>query len=142
MAIQNISVMLTAYENNTILTGSDFIVPLGLLETDKILEISEGGISGQSSCVVFFNSSINDFSDESEPDDALHSAIQDAFEYITNWVEQRDAKTWIGFQEKGLKVQVFIDMWIDQDQVEMKFSPKFLLACSKNGIGIEFITND
>lgn len=48
----------------------------------------------------------------------------------------------LDLMHKGLSINVFVDLWIDQDQLDLSFPPEFLFACGKAGLGIEIISND
>ncbi len=53
MAIQSINISLRAYKSNTALKAVDFISQLTILDSDRIIETSEGGIVGQSAYIDF-----------------------------------------------------------------------------------------
>lgn len=142
MAIQNINISLRALKTGTALSAADFISQLNILESDKIIEMSEGGIAGQSAYVDFLNSQISDYLNYEEPDVEIQNEIQQTLNYIADWIKQRPIEIWQNFAESQLKVEIFIDVYIDQNQFEIELTPDFLLICSQNKIGLGIITND
>ena len=42
----------------------------------------------------------------------------------------------------GLSLRLFIEVRMDQDQMELEFPPEFLAACGRHGLGLYVISND
>jgi hypothetical protein len=42
----------------------------------------------------------------------------------------------------GLSLRLFVDVRMDQDQMELEFPPEILAACAQHGLGVYMISND
>jgi hypothetical protein len=42
----------------------------------------------------------------------------------------------------GLTLQLFVDVRMDQDQMELEIPPEFVAACGRHGLGVYLISND
>jgi hypothetical protein len=45
-------------------------------------------------------------------------------------------------REAGLSLRLFVDVRMDQDQMELEFPPALLAACGRHRLGIYVISND
>jgi hypothetical protein len=43
---------------------------------------------------------------------------------------------------KGLSLRLFVEIRMDQDQMELELPPELLTACGRHGLGIYVISND
>jgi hypothetical protein len=143
MSVQKVSISLQAYHTDGgNVTQEEFITPLAIIGTDKIVRILSDRGKWLSGLVVFLNTNISEFSLSPEPDEPFANHITSTLEYVAQWLGERPPEAIQILKRNGLELALFIDLWIDQDQMEFSLPPSLLLACGRLGIKIELITND
>ncbi len=142
MAVQGISVSLRGhYADGRNVTAAEFLTPLQLSPSEKIVEAVADRGKWKSALVVLSRRRIADYKDVPEPHEALAAAIRSDFEQAAGWLDAHHAG--IGMMRReGLEVDLFLDLWIDEDQLELSCPSSLLLTCGRLGLTIEMITND
>jgi hypothetical protein len=46
------------------------------------------------------------------------------------------------FRATGVEMNVLVNPWIDNDQIDLEFPPEFLLEIGRLGLPLEIISND
>ena len=72
----------------------------------------------------------------------MHERLREVLDAITEFLSRRPVEVFEGFGGRGLEVEMFIDGWMDQDQMELTLPPPFLAACASRGVGIKVMSND
>lgn len=65
-----------------------------------------------------------------------------AFCAAGQFLDRRSSEVTAGLRAAGLSLRLFIDVRMDQDQMELELPPELLAACGRHGIGIYVISND
>lgn len=142
MAIQTIRITLRgarSYPGKVF--SEDFVVPLRLDPLDCFPAIgAEAGI-GETSVIDLYRSSVRDFHQE-DPDDAFASRLNEAFEMIAGWLARRPKVAFNRFSELGIQVTLLINLWINNDQMDLILPPCVLVVCGELGIGVVIISNE
>src|SRR5262245_27492510 len=142
MAVQGISVSLRGhYPDGRNVSSTEFLAPLQLSQSEKIVEAVADRGKWKSALVVLSRRRVADYKDMAEPHEALAAAIQSDFEHAARWLEAHGAGI-EGVRRDGLEVDLFLDLWIDDDQLELSYPSSLLLTCGRLGLKIEMVTND
>jgi hypothetical protein len=143
MAVQNVSISLQAvHRDGGNVSREEFIHPLDIKSTDKIVQIFSDRGKWASGLVVFFQGDISEFAASLEPRESFAEQIKSTLDYIALWLDERPPGAIESLIRNGLELSLFIPLWIDQDQMELSLPPCLLLACGRLAIKIEMITND
>jgi hypothetical protein len=118
----------------------DFVLPLQILDGDGVA--SARAVEGGSSIVEFSAVRLRDFQHDDEPSAAMFRYLDQAFELAAGFLNRRAPELFAAFRASGLQVRLFVDVWMDQDQMELTFPPHLIAACARQGIGIFLISND
>ena len=68
--------------------------------------------------------------------------IKSQFLRAAEWLSSRPSKTFENCRAQGFDLDVFISLWIENDQVDLDVPPEFLLACGQAGLPIAICSND
>jgi hypothetical protein len=81
-------------------------------------------------------------SDAGSQSEALFAGIEKAFRATARFLDQRSPEITASVRAAGLSLRMFIEIRMDQDQMELDFPPEFLAACGRHGLGVYVISND
>ncbi len=73
---------------------------------------------------------------------AFEAAVGEAFQAAGRFLDQRPPAVTAKMRAAGLSLRIFVDVRMDQDQMELEFPPELLAACGRHGLGIYVISND
>jgi hypothetical protein len=65
-----------------------------------------------------------------------------AFRVAGRFLDRRSPEVTAALRAAGLSLRLFVDIRMDQDQMELEFPPELLAACGRHGLGIYLISND
>lgn len=143
MSVEHLTVSLRGHHpDGRSVTAEEFTLPLEITSTDAVAETLVDRGKWQSALIIFSSLHIEDYASLPEPHEAFASALESGFESVAAWLTKRPPETFQAIRKSGIELTLFINMWIDQDQMELKFPPSFLRACGVSGIPIEVISND
>ncbi len=144
MAVQFIRIQLQIWSpDGRPVSYSEFALPLKLSEADPAIgRISVGKSRYEASLIVFSELECQADPGNTERSMLFAANIERAFEQIAAWLNDRPSKGVRSLQQSGLKVNLFIGLWIDNDQLDLSLPPSFLQACGRQNLRIEIITND
>lgn len=74
--------------------------------------------------------------------EAFHAAVVEAFRVAGRFLDLRPPEVTATMRAVGLSLRLFVDVRMDQDQMELEFPPEFLAACGRHGLGVYVISND
>ena len=142
MSIQAIEVLLSAhFADGRKVTRAEFVDVLGVAEGDGVLEVITDRGLWQTSLLVFSRCRLQDYAQQEDVCDALDTQVQTDLKRMAGWLIAREA-SFADLRASGLAVDVFVDLRIDQDQLDLSFPPEFLFACGKAGLAIKIVSND
>jgi hypothetical protein len=143
MAIQGVNVSLRAYHREWGKVGSgDFIRSLQITDSDLIVEAQSDVGSSKMAVVALVETQISDYSASPEPYEAFAEAIKSKLGHVATWLDKRPLEGFDRARQEGLTVDLLVELWINDDQMELSFPSSFLAACGRLGLNIEMITND
>lgn len=121
------------------IAASDFLDPLAITDDDAAASVTATGEEWQSGLVEFEPVRLRDFGGDSE---AMFERLHDTFSQVAAFLDRRDVAVFGSFRDKGLDVQLFVDVWMDADQMECNFLASLVSACGRHGLAINMISND
>jgi hypothetical protein len=120
----------------------DFVGPLMLEPNEPLDAIVHDAGSWASSRVEFPIVRLADFKSAPEPHEEMMNRLGAVLEGVATFLDRRSPEVFERFRNQGLAVSLFIDVWMDQDQMEFLLPPSVLRAAGRVGIGIHIISND
>lgn len=143
MAILNANIGLAAnYCDDRGVEKADFIERVKGIDNPEVKEIACDRGVGLSSLIVFLEEELHSFEDRDDPDEAFDQAIIDGMNKIADWLKLQDSIIFDNFRQVGLKVWIFVELWIEDDQLALKLPPHLLSECGRLNISIDIVTND
>lgn len=141
MALRDIQVSLLAHkEDGQGVSAAEFIEPLRGIE--MVVETTSDRGLWQSALVVLVRLRVSDFLEEEEPAEVFFARLTADLERTASWLEQQSIDIFETFRRNGLTVVLFLNLWIDSDQMELSLPASLMRAASHLGLSIEMITND
>ena len=141
MALQNIEISLRAHrKDGQNVSAAEFIEPLRGIEA-AIEAVSDRG-RWQSGLVVLARLGLSEFSTEEEPSEAFYSRLTADLERAASWLQQQSVDVFDAFKKAGLTVDLFLDLWIDADQMDLSIPSLLVRAGGRLDLSIQMITND
>jgi hypothetical protein len=74
--------------------------------------------------------------------EAFFSGIGNAFRATARFLDQRSPAITASIRGAGVALRIFIEIRMDQDQMELELPCEFLAACGRHGLGVYVISND
>jgi hypothetical protein len=128
-------------------TTADFLLPLNL-QPGEVEAVRASGGEWSSGMVVFAVVRYSEFehvdtsADAGAQCEAFFAATVQAFRTAADVLDRRSPEVLAGMRAAGLSLRIFVEVRMDQDQMELEFPPEFLSACARHGLGIYVISND
>ena len=73
---------------------------------------------------------------------AFEAGIAEAFRAAGRFLDSRQPEVTAAMRAAGLELRLFVEVRMDQDQMELEFPPELLAACGRHGLGVYVISND
>jgi hypothetical protein len=73
---------------------------------------------------------------------AFDAAIIEAFRTAGRFLDRRLPTITATMRAAGLSLRLFVEIRMDQDQMELEFPPELLIACGRHSLAIYVISND
>jgi hypothetical protein len=73
---------------------------------------------------------------------AFEAGIAKAFQTAARFLDRRPPAITAAMRAEGLSLRLFVELRMDQDQMELEFPPALLAACGRHSLGIYVISND
>jgi hypothetical protein len=86
--------------------------------------------------------SVDKTADAGAQSEAFSAGIVEAFRAAGRFLHQRSPEVTAAMRAAGLSLQLFVEVRMDQDQMELEFPPELLAACGRHGLAIYVISND
>jgi hypothetical protein len=96
----------------------DFILPLAITPADGVA--STRAVEGGSSIVEFPPVRLRDFHRADEPSEAMFQRLDEVFLLAAQFLDRRPPQMFAAFRAAGIDVHLFVDVWMDQDQMEAR----------------------
>ena len=130
------------YDDGRGVTQGEFIEPLDITDRDPIEHTVASGdrwLAGQAHFPVV---RLSEFTDDAEPHERLFASLECIQRRAAAFLDARDPTVFETMRARGMQVQIFIDVRMDQDQMELLLDPSFVAACGRHRLPIYVMTND
>lgn len=127
--------------------SAEFLAPLAIRPGEVEATRADGG-AWASGMVYFAVVRYSDFdhidktADAGAQSEAFFARVVEAFRVAGRFLDQRPPEVTEAMREAGLSLRIFVEVRMDQDQMELEFPPEFLNACGRHGLGVYAISND
>jgi hypothetical protein len=74
--------------------------------------------------------------------EAFFAATVEAFRATARFLDRRSPAVTAAQRAAGLSLRLFVEIRMDQDQMELEFPSEVLAACGRHGLGLSLISND
>jgi hypothetical protein len=119
----------------------DFVEPLYITSEHGFSSVGAEAGLGSTAVINLFRSSISDCTQEGAYD-LFEKELNNAFAMIAEWLGRQPENAFRHFQDVGIRVTLLVNLWIDNDQLDLEFPPSLLLICGKSNINIVVISNE
>jgi hypothetical protein len=143
--IETIEISLATYIPSRAIRDDEFVSQLNAIERFEVIRNNAPGAT----CRIIFYTAKYDDDAKLEPDEdpgaranEFGEGIQHALLAIADWLKNQPIPLFEALLQKGAQLILFIDMWIDQDQVDLNVPASTMLQCGQRGIRLHVITND
>lgn len=128
-------------------TADEFLTPLNIQPGEVEATRATGGPweSGMVYLAVVRYSQfghIDTSADAGAAYEAFFSGVVDAFRGAARFLDRRPPEVTSQMRSAGLSLRLFIDVRMDEDQMDLEFPPELLAACGRHGLSLFLITND
>jgi hypothetical protein len=142
MSVGSVSIGLQAsFKNGRGVTKTDFLDLLSI-QPGEVEATRASGKDWQSGMVYFAIVRLNDFAKAIEPTEAFHRQVVEAFRAAARFFDVRSPEAMGRLRAKGLSLRLFVEIRMDQDQMELELPSELLTACGRHGLGVYIISND
>ena len=128
-------------------TSGEFLVPLNIQPSEVEATSADGG--SWAAGMVYFAivrysafGHIDTSADAGAQSEAFHVGTVEVFRSAGRFLDRRSPEVTASMREAGLKLRFFVEVRMDQDQMELEFPPELLSACGRHSLKIHLISND
>ena len=128
-------------------TSPEFLEPLNIKPGEVESTCADGG-EWASGIVYISVVRYSDFAhvdtsvDAGAQSEAFHAGVVEGFRNAGRFLERRIPAVSQRLRASGLSLRLFVDVRMNEDQMELEFPPEFLTACGRHGLAVYLITND
>ena len=142
MAVKQITASLVAtHLDGRSVTSKEFLEPLKIDSDSRFVRVAADRPKGMSALIEFFHSDIAAHRGAPERYVSFDNEVASSFDSVGTWLGGRvDALQ--SMANNGLRLLFIVEIWINQDQMELVVPPAVLLACGQAGIRLQVISND
>jgi hypothetical protein len=147
MAVGSVLIGLQASGREHGVSAEDFIDPLKIHPGE--VEATRADCGAWASGMVYFAvvrqsdfSHIDTSADAGAQSEAFHAGVVEGFRAAGQFLSKRSPAVTRAMRASGIKLRLFIEVRMDQDQMELELPPEFLAACGMHGLGAYVISND
>lgn len=142
MAVFHLEMTLVgSFPDGQIVSEDKFAGPLRAVVGERVLRVESGHSKWQSGQVQFMNRNLEFYKDAAEPSEVFFAEIAETFVFIASWIDERRSEL-DAVRKSGLHVFLLIDVFMDQDQMELTVPPVLMRALGMAQIPIQIIGND
>lgn len=128
-------------------TSGEFLDPLNI-QPDEVEATRADGVAWASGMVDFEVVRMSAFADvdgsidAGAPTEAFYAGVIEAFRAAGRFLDRRSPEVTAHMRAGGLSLRLFVDVRMDQDQMEVELPPEFLSACGRHDLSVYVISND
>lgn len=127
-------------------TTGEFLTPLAIQSNEVEAMRADGG-PWKSGMVHFKVVRHSDFAhvdkstDAGAQTEAFFKGIEAAFLAVAKFFDRRSPEVTTTMQESGLSIRLFVEIRMDQDQMELALPSELMAACGRHGLAAYIISN-
>jgi hypothetical protein len=128
-------------------TSAEFLDPLNIQPGEVEATRADGG--AWASGMIYFAivrysafAHIDTSVDAGAQSEAFFAGVVEAFRSAARFLDERPPSVTAAVRAAGLSLRLFVDVWMDQDQMELELPAELLAACGRHGLGAYVISND
>lgn len=134
-------------EDGSGVTSDEFLAPLDIRSGEVEATTADGGewSSGMVHFAVIRHSDfdhVDKSADAGAQTEAFFTAIGKAFRAAARFLDQRPPDVTNAMRGAGLSLRLFVEVRMDQDQMELEFPPELSAACGRHDLSVYVISND
>jgi hypothetical protein len=148
MAVGSVLIALQASrEDGCGVTRGEFLDPLNIRPGEVEAVKADGGrwTAGLVGFAIVRYSAfdhVDTSEDAGAQSEAFFAGVVDAFRSAARFLDQRPPSVTAAMRAAGLSLRLFVDVRMDEDQMELELPPELLAACGRHGLGVYVISND
>jgi hypothetical protein len=126
---------------------AEFLAPLRIQAGEVEATRADGGAWASAMvylAVVRYSAfaDVDTSADAGAQSEAFFAGVVEGFRAAGRFLDRRRPEVTAGMRAAGLSVRQFVDVRMDQDQMELELPPEFLAACGRHNLGVYVISND
>lgn len=128
-------------------TTAEFFAPLAIRPGE--VESTRADCGAWASGIVYFavvrNSDfdhVDKTADAGAQSEAFFAGVVEAFRAVGRFLDDRSPEVIATMRAAALSLRIFVEVRMDQDQMELELPPELLAACGQHGLGVYIISND
>jgi hypothetical protein len=147
MSVGSVLIGLQASRGRGGVSAAEFLDPLAI-QPGKVEATRADGGAWTSGMIYFAVIRLSDFADVDTSDDAgaqsiaFEADIAKAFRTVARFLDARPPTVTAKMRAAGLSLRLFVEVRMDQDQMELEFPPELLSACGRHSLRTYVISND
>lgn len=127
------------YPTEESLPASDFIGKLGLPEGTEAIGDGE---SWEAARIDLVELDAREFGDDEESSERFSARLEELLLAGARMLSQIDSHRVSSMKDDGLNLDVFVNLYLTQDQFDLRIPNSFLAEMARLGLFLEFISND
>ena len=147
MSVGSVLIGLQASGRDRGVSASEFLNPLAIQPGEVEAAQADGG--AWASGMVYFAvvrysafAHVDTSADAGAQSIAFEAGIAEAFRTAARFLDRRPPAVTAAMRAAGLSLRLFVEVRMDQDQMELEFPPELLAACGRHALGVYVISND
>lgn len=148
MTVRSVLIGLQASREDGLgVASAEFLGPLGIQSGEVEGTRAERGpwASGMVYLAVVRYSAfdhVDTTTDAGAQSEAFATGVVEGFRAAGRFLDRRPTEALAVIRAAGVSLRLFIEVRMNQDQMELNFPPEFLAACGRHGLGVYVISND
>jgi hypothetical protein len=148
MAVGSVLIGLQAWRGDGLgVTSSEFLDLLEIRPSEVEATRADGG--AWTSAIVYFAvvrysgfAHVDTTTDAGAQSEAFFAGVMEAFRTAGRFLDQRSPEVTAAIRAAGMSLRLFVEIRMDQDQMELELPQELLAACARHGLGVYLISND
>ena len=116
--------------------------PAKMGDAESSVAVLAGRGRWASALIVFADLKAADYSGSAEPWEDFSAAVLAKLDGVAIWLDRQPPASFQQMRRGGLTVDLFLALWIDDNQVDLSLPASLLLSCGRLGLDIVMVSND
>jgi|SRR5262245_17605126 len=148
MAVGSVLISLQAWrDDGRGMTSAEFLDPLNIQPGEVEATRADGGAraSGKVNFATVRYSGfahIDTSADAGAQSEAFFAGVVEAFRGAARFLDERPPSVTAAIRAAGVSLRLFVEVRMDEDQMEFELPAELLAACGRHGLGVYVISND